>query len=359
MSRKPLALLVSASLLSFAAPAYAESAAASAAAMDDHAEKEMTEGAKLKKLFADSDEDNLRRNPIGAIFRGDMRYADQIGDFITDEYNQKEKAANEAELAALKKIDRSKLSATDKIAYDVFKRNKEQAILGFSDELLALSDPRPVNHFSGFHTFYPSFASGKGAAPFKTLKHYEDNLKRHDDFIVLSDRSIGRFREGMESGVVETKLTITNVIEQLDTQIKLGLENSPFMAPTKAFPEDFSEDDKTRLKAAYADKTQEIFDAYQRMHDFLKNEYLPVAREGVGLSYMKGGDVYYKYLIESTTTLPLEADYVHNLGVSEVARIKDRNGSDQGRSRFSRARCPNFSSISAPIPNSSQKAAKR
>ena len=131
MSRKPLALLVGASLLCFTAPAHAENASASAAAMDNHAEKEMTEGEKLKKLFADSDEDNLRRNPIGAIFRGDMRYADQIGDFITDEYNAGEKAANEAELAALMKIDRSKLSATDKIAYDVFKRNKKQAILGF------------------------------------------------------------------------------------------------------------------------------------------------------------------------------------------------------------------------------------
>ena len=315
LNKALLAGFVAIAPLSMTAPAMAENA-------EDGQKAEMSEGQKLKKLFADSDEDNLRRNPISAIFRGDMRYADQIGDFITDEYNARERAANEAELAALKKIDRTKLSETDKIAYDVFERNKKQAILGFSPEILALSDPRPVNHFSGFHTFYPNFASGKGAAPFKTVKHYEDNLKRHDDFIKLTDRSISRFREGMESGVLETKLTIRNVIEQLDTQIKLGLENSPFMAPTKNFPEEFSDEDKSRLTAAFASKTQEIFDAYQRMHDFLKEEYLPVAREGVGLSYMKGGDVYYKYLIEGTTTLPLEADYIHNLGVSEVARIK-------------------------------------
>ena len=94
------------------------------------------------------------------------------------------------------------------------------------------------------------------------------------------------------------------------------------MAPTKAFPEDFSEEDKTRLTTAFENKTREIFGAYERLRNFLQDEYLPVAREGVGLSYMKGGDVYYKYLIESTTTLPLEADYIHNLGVSEVSRIK-------------------------------------
>ena len=323
MIKKPLALFVGTSLLAIGSVASAQPLAAiSAAAIEHHDKAETTEAEKLKALFAKSDEDSLKRNPIGALFRGDERYADQLGDYISDEYFAKEKAAETAELAALMKIDRSKLSATDRIAYDVFKRDKQQALKGYSDEIMALTVVRPVNHFSGFHTFYPDFASGKGAAPFKTVKNYEDNLKRHKQFIVIGDRSIERFREGMKSGVVETKLTINNVIEQLATQIGLGLEDSPFMAPTKNFPEDFSEADKTRLTREYAAATQEIFAGYQRMHDFLKNEYLPVAREGVGLSAMKGGDVLYENLIENTTTLPLKADYIHNLGLSEVSRIK-------------------------------------
>ena len=320
MKKQSLILLASASLLAFTGTANAQAAAE--AAMESNAKAQMTEGEKMKALFAKSDEDNLKRNPIGALFRGDQRYADQLGDYLSDEYFAAEKAAQESELAALMKIDRTKLSATDKIAYDVFKRNKQQALKGFSPEIMALTVVRPVNHFSGFHTFYPNFASGKGAAPFKTVKNYEDNLKRHKQFVVLGDRSIARFREGMESGVVETKLTINNVIEQLATQIALGLENSPFMAPTKNFPEDFSEEDKTRLTNEYELATLEIFEGYQRMHDFLKNEYLPVARETVGLSGMKGGAVLYENMIENTTTLPLKADDIHNLGLSEVARIK-------------------------------------
>ncbi len=321
MIKKSLTLLAGASLLSISVPAFAE-VGASAAAMEQQEEKEMTEGQKMKALFAKSDEDSLRRNPIGALFRGDQRYADQLGDYISDEYFAAEKAAEEAELAALMQIDRDKLSATDKIAYDVFERNKKQALKGYSKEIMDLTVVRPLNHFSGFHTFYPNFASGKGAAPFKTVKNYEDNLKRHAQFITLIDKGEVRFREGMESGVVETKLTIGNVVEQLATQIGLGLDGSPFMAPTKAFPDDFSEADKTRLTSEYEAMTKKIFASYQGMLDFLKNEYLPVAREGVGLSYMKGGEVLYKNLIENTTTLPLEADYIHNLGVSEVARIK-------------------------------------
>ncbi len=321
MIKKSLILLAGTSLLAMSVPAVAETASG-AAAMEHHEDKEMTEGQKMKALFAKSDEDSLRRNPIGALFRGDQRYADQLGDFVSDEYFAAEKAAEKSELAALLQIDRDKLSATDRIAYDVFLRDKEQSLKRYTNEIMDLTVVRPLNHFSGFHTFYPNFASGKGAAPFKTVKNYDDNLKRHEQFITLVDRSIGRFREGMDSGVVETKLTIGNVIEQLATQVNLGMDGSPFMAPTKAFPEDFSDADKTRLTAEYEAMTKKIFASYQAMHDFLKDEYLAVAREGVGLSYMKGGDILYKNLIENTTTLPLEADYIHNLGLSEVARIK-------------------------------------
>src|SRR5687767_3671196 len=110
-------LLVPVSLLALVA---APSAAAQPAAAPAAPAAAQSEGAKLAKLFHDSDEANLRRNPVNAIFRGDLRYADRIGDFISDSYFAGEKAAAEADLAALARIDRSKLSATDRIAYDVF-----------------------------------------------------------------------------------------------------------------------------------------------------------------------------------------------------------------------------------------------
>jgi uncharacterized protein (DUF885 family) len=282
-----------------------------------------TEGEKLRKLFADSNEANLKRNPISALFRGDMRYADQLGDYISDAYFDAERAASKQNLADLAAIKRDSLNATDKIAYDVFKFNQENNLKGLTPEIMALTVVRPLNHFSGFHTFYPTFASGKGAAPFKTIKDYENNLKRHKEFVTLMERSIGRFKQGMKSGVVETKLTIRNVIEQLTTQLSQGYEKSPFMGPVQKFPESFTEKDKTRLKAEYASAVKDgIFPVYTNLRDFLKDKYLPVAREGVGLSYMKGGDKLYQFMIEGTTTLPLTAAEIHKTGLSEVARIK-------------------------------------
>ena len=306
-------------------------AANPAIARDHHAAtdaaSEISEHDKLFALFADADERSLKLNPVGALFRGDMRYADRLGDYLTDEHLAASKADNAENLAKLAEIDRSKLSPTDQLAYDVFAYNQQREQEGYAPAILAASEVRPVNHFSGFHTFYPNFASGQSAAPFKTVEDYENNLKRHEDYIAITDRAIGKFREGMETGVYETKLTIGNVVSQLDTQLAMPVEESPFFMPVKNFPEEFSAEEKARLTAEYTVATEEIYAAHERMRDFLRDEYMAVARGSVGLSQMKGGAELYRHMVEGTTTLPLEPDYLHELGLSEVARIK--NGLEQ------------------------------
>ena len=310
-------LILSASILAFAMPAAAQTpapAAAPAAAQSAHD--------RLFQLFKDSDEASLKRNPISAIFRGDMRYADRLGDFITDQYFANERAAAESDLANLRAIPRDQLDTTDKLAYDVFEFQTKDTLVGLQPDMLKLTDVRPLNHFFGIHTFYATFASGKGAAQFKTVEDYENNLKRHKDFVTFLDRAIGRFKEGEASGVVETKLTVRNMIEQLDNQLKLTPEESPYMGPVKEFPAGFSDADKARLTAAYRDATaNQIYPALTRLRDFFRDDYLAHAREGVGLKYMPGGDKLYAYLVQSTTTTDMTPEQIHNLGLSEVARI--------------------------------------
>ena len=279
--------------------------------------------AQLKALFTESDEANLRRNPLQGLFRGDLRYADRFGDYITDEYFAAERTAAEAELARLAQIDRAALSPQDQVAYDVFKWQRTIDLRGLQPDLLALTAVRPIDHFFGVHTFFPDLSSGEGAAPFKTLADYENNLKRIDGYVTVLDRAIERFRQGMATGVTQPKLVVDNIVGQLDTQIALGVDNSVFMGPVKKFPEGISAEDQARLKAAYAASVRDkILPVYHRLRDFLKNEYRPAARDGVGLVHMKGGPQLYSYLIESNTTLPLTAEEVHQTGLAEVAQLR-------------------------------------
>jgi uncharacterized protein (DUF885 family) len=277
---------------------------------------------QLFDLFKASDEASLERNPMDAIGRGDLRFADRLGDMISDQYYAAERAAAEADLAALHRIDRGALDPTDQLAYDVFDYQRRDDLRGLQPDLLALTAVRPLNHFYGLHKDYPTFASGQGGAPFTTVADYDNSLKRNHDFVTYIDRAIGRFREGEASGVVETQLTVRNMIEQVDAQLKQKPEGSPYYTPIKNFPADFSAADRARLTQQYrAAITGEIYPALTRLRDFLKSEYLPHAREGVGLMYMPGGDKLYRYLVQSTTTLPLEPEEIHQLGLTEVARI--------------------------------------
>ncbi|MCK8455476.1 DUF885 domain-containing protein [Sphingomonas faeni] len=280
------------------------------------------EDTKLKALFYASDEASLKRNPVSAIFRGDLRYADHLGDYLTDAYTAAERAAAEADLAALGRIDRAKLSAVDQIAYDVFETNTRITLRGYAPDLLKIQRDLPMDHFSGFQTFYPDFASGQGAAPFKTLVDYENNLKRNAEYAAVLDRAIGLFREGMKDGIVQPRLVVDNMIGQFDNLIKEGVERSTFAGPLKTFPASVGAADQVRLRTAYATQIRDvILPAEQRMRDFLANEYRAKARDSVGLSAIPGGAKLYAYLIEQNTTLPLSADAVHSLGLSEVARL--------------------------------------
>lgn len=291
--------------------------AIAAAANDAESERD-----KMFAIFAKSDADELKLSPINAMFRGIFDNADQIGNFYTDELEEETKSQATTNLADLGKVDRSVLDATDKLAYDVFKRNQEETLSGFEPEILATNRARPINHFFGLHTFYPTFESGKSAAPFATVKDYENAISRHKQYGQIMDRAIGRFRDGQAAGIFETKLTVGNMIEQLDTQLALTQEESPFWGPIGTMPDDFTADEKAAIITGYKGSVASIYAANTRLRDFLKNEYLPTARDSVGLSQMKGGADAYAKLVRDTTTLPLTADEIHNLGLSEVARIR-------------------------------------
>lgn len=279
--------------------------------------------ADLAKLFAESDEASLKRHPLNALYRGDLRYADQLGDLFSDAATDGDYQAARTDLYKLGCINRDLLSPTDQIAYDVFKWQTDIVLRGSSPELRALSDVRPIDQFNGIQTQYPDIASGQGAAPFNTVVDYENNIKRNRQYAVQIDVAIARFKEGLASGVVQPKLIVERVIEQIDGQIKVGFDASPFALPVAHFPDTVPIAARASLAAeTRASVTDAIIPAYVRLRDFLKDNYLPQARDGVGLVAMKGGPKLYAYLIEANTTLPLTADEVHATGLSEVARIR-------------------------------------
>jgi uncharacterized protein (DUF885 family) len=278
--------------------------------------------AQLRSLFAASDEAQLKRNPLQALFRGDMRYADQFGDYISDGYFAAEKQAAVDDLAALARIDRNALGQEDRVSYDVFKVQRSVDLQGFEPALLRVQIDRPIDHFSGLQTAVPELSSGEGVAPFNTVADYDNNLKRLDGYILYLDRAIGRMKQGLADGVTNPKLVMANVIEQLNALIAEGVEGSTFYKPVKKFPDAVPAPDRTRLTAAYSSFIRDkLIPAHTRLRDFIKIEYLPHARDTVGFGQMPGGADLYRYLVFATTTTNMTPAAIHALGLSEVKRI--------------------------------------
>jgi uncharacterized protein (DUF885 family) len=123
--------------------------------------------------------------------------------------------------------------------------------------------------------------------------------------------------------VVASQLTTRNMIAQIDALLAQKVTETPFAGPTRNFPKTFDATTRRRLTAAYtAAIGREVFPAYRKLRAFLNDEYLPAARDQVGLSAMKGGDALYRYDVLSQTGTDLDPATIHNLGLGEVARIR-------------------------------------
>jgi hypothetical protein len=205
----------------------------------------------------------------------------------------------------------------------VFTGDKQQELHFLQPYVLALTAVRPMNHFGGLHVEFPSIIAAGGPLPYANAADYQASLAIIHTVPQVLDNAIMRFREGQASGVVESKLTVTNMIAQIDALLAQPLDDSPFLSAVKAFPDAVPASDRPHITMAYRKAVgDEIYPAYRRLRAYLHDEYLPAARDQVGLSAMKGGSGLYRDLVRAHTTLDLDPETIHQLGLDEVARIQ-------------------------------------
>jgi len=279
--------------------------------------------ASLRRLFHESDEASLRRNPFEALSRGDRRYADHLGYNLSDEYFSAELTAARNDLKNLRKIERTALSAEQQIEYDAFKWEREISLRALEPRYLNLTKLLAIESFTGFHLDYADIASGNGVATFSTVEDYKSNLARHYEYARFIDSVIERLKEGVAAGTVQPRLVVDKVIQQLNVQLSDD-GDSIFNAPVHNFPASIPESQREGLVLSYTVTTREILvPALKRLRDYLQTDYRRHARASIGLSQIKGGAALYKFLIEQQTTLPFSAAALHRTGLMEVARIHE------------------------------------
>ena len=275
-------------------------------------------GTALHELFDEHFERNLEMNPLSATFIGDYRYNDRMANSNSPEYRAAAAAMDEEFLQRLLDIDRSQLDEQDQLSFDIFRINREQSLEGnqFPFHL------QPINQFYSITNFFVQLGSGSSAHPFKTVKDYEDFLSRADDFSAIIDQLVTNMQQGMNEGVTQPRILMEKLLPQIDAHVVEDVADSNFYPPDRNMPEDFSDADRERLTAAYEDKIMNtIIPAYQRISNFIGDDYLGNARETVGLYAQPNGVSWYEYMVRLRTTTDMTPDEIHQVGLDEVARI--------------------------------------
>ncbi|MGE4307000.1 MAG: DUF885 family protein, partial [Novosphingobium sp.] len=282
-----------------------------------------SEDARLVALFADDARRTDALDPLDQLSRGETVAPRQLELIFTDTLSRRRLAATQQSLAALARIDRAKLSPARQISYDAFAWNKRDELNWLQPDIRMLTDVQPLNHFDGLQVTFPSLMSQGGTLPYETEADYRNALGLQGAIGPVFDQAILRFREGIASGVVEPRLTVRNMIGQIDALLAQPIAQSPFYSPVRNFPKGVPASARAKLQADYAAMLRDaVYPAYRRLRAFLNEEYLPASRTSAGLSEMKGGAELYRRLLREHTSLKLDPAQVHRLGLGEVARIQ-------------------------------------
>lgn len=264
-------------------------------------------------------EEYLRLNPVSASFIGDHRFDDRLGNPLSAAYREASRALEQRTLDALARLDDAALSDQDRLTRAVMQATARSHL----DALAYPSHLLPFDQFNNGALFFAQMGAGASVHPFVTVRDYENFLSRMDDFVAWADQAIANMREGAARGIVQPRILMERTLPLFGALVVAEPEQSVFWQPVANMPATFGTAERARLTTAYRTAIAEkVVPAYRRLHDFVRDEYLPKCRDTVGWSALPGGRGWYAYLARANTTTNMNPEEVHQLGLEEVARIR-------------------------------------
>ena len=273
---------------------------------------------EIAQVFENYYQESLKLYPLQATSQGDLRYNDFLPNDLSDEFRKKEKEFYTFYKSQLNNFPDHTLNENDLLSKKVLLWECDLSLkrLTFNEQYT------PINQMWTLQLTIGQYAAGLSAQPFKTVKDYNDWLKRINDYLIWLETAEERMKQGIKNEIVLPKSLIKKVIPQLKTILNPDLNHNLFFSPARQFPESFTDKDKSILTEKYTEMVlNKIIPAYKKLSDFMSDQYLDAGRSSSGISAFEDGLDYYNYSIKLYTTTELTADEIHNIGLKEVAKI--------------------------------------
>ncbi len=264
-------------------------------------------------------DDNAAHSPWYSWGGAESRYGEPPPDILSAQGLADSLALERRYLADLSGISRAALDADSKLTYDIFRRERELAIEGFTypAELL------PVNPFDSVPQRFAFMATAAERYALSSAKDFESWRIRAENFTLWTEQAIANMRDGMRRGYTLPRGLVEKTLPQL-AALGADTQANAFYQPLRSSAGTAADAERARLSIALSEEIKnKILPSYRTLHDFMQREYLPRSRDSIALSAFPLGAEWYAYLVKRTTG-GMNLPDLHALGLAEAERTRAR-----------------------------------
>ena len=238
-----------------------------------------------------------------------------LGNF-SEEYFRSEKEFAENLLIKLSHIDVNKLDENDNISFELLSFVLKDIVAYYDFERFL----NPLLSDSGFHSSL--VYNVRPMYNYNQIKNYLNKLNSIPQYV---DQYLPLLRKGLKKGVSQPLVIFNGYESTYNDHITKDFELNYFYSPFKSLPNGLSQTqkDSVLIEAKKAIENS-VVPQFIRIKDFFEKEYYPNTRTTIGVSETPNGAEFYQNRINYYTTSTLyTADEIHQIGLKEVARIKE------------------------------------
>jgi uncharacterized protein (DUF885 family) len=291
-------------------------------------EVSMTESDKLNEWFEVKYEEELMMSPIGLTFLGRKERYDEIDDMTEAAEDEQLEWKRQTVEEMKASFDYAALTDDAKLSYNLWAHQYEQS----KNAVPFRRNDYVFTQMQGIHTFLPtlllSFHKVEEASDMDAL------ISRVSGVGVAMNQLVDRAKLGAEEGVRPPRFSY----EIVTTQAQDVISGAPFddsetdsslwggIKGSVAALQEAGDIDEAQAKAYLESAKTALIDnlkpSYENLISFMQADIANTSEEAQGASALPNGDAYYANQLAIRTTTDMTADEVHQLGLSEVTRIR-------------------------------------
>ena len=234
----------------------------------------------------------------------------------TDSMAKAKSDFSRALLQQLETVAKDALSETEKISHELLRFRLQNEIDAYAFKMHL----NPLLADAGFHLnlnyrIRPLLNN-------KDVTNYLAMLQAIPDY---TEQYFELIRAGMAYGISQPKIIFKGYESTYENHIVSDPVNSPFYEPITNLPESFENNERAAIeKKAKSILTASVIPSFKKIKQFFETEYIPHTRTVIGVSETPNGEAFYQNRINYyTTTKEYTADDIHQIGLREVARIRN------------------------------------